>query len=337
MLLSICIPSYNRFDELNKLLKSISKAGSQDFNVFVVDNGSKEDILSHIKSNDCRIHIIKREKPVPGGTSCRTCLDYGDGEYRMLCLDKDYIVGEYLDAFIRLLGQNQNVSCGYCIFHSTKLQGVFQTKRNEILTSIYKGRHPSGYFIRKDVIEADRNMIKAYDENSLFYNNAFLPDLLYAQGLIMGDEAVYDGVLVEPEKAEKAKQTKSYTYSVAKNNIYFFPEGRRKQFEVFCEHLKLLNLEKSIYEKIIIHLYQKTLANCTFIFRNTMKNEAICQHHGISCKKIGIKQIREQRKLFENFFLYKSKVDLSNKQKLKIMKSGRLIMLKGYLKIILKK
>ena len=44
MVLSICIPSYNRLDELKKLLCSISKAKSDEFEVVVVDNGSSDDI-----------------------------------------------------------------------------------------------------------------------------------------------------------------------------------------------------------------------------------------------------------------------------------------------------
>ena len=60
MVLSICIPSYNRLDELKKLLCSISKAKSDEFEVVVVDNGSSDDI-DFIKINDDRIRVIKRD------------------------------------------------------------------------------------------------------------------------------------------------------------------------------------------------------------------------------------------------------------------------------------
>ena len=52
MLLSICIPNYNRGKYLNNCLNSILIAksfSSLKFEICISDNGSKEDILSIIK------------------------------------------------------------------------------------------------------------------------------------------------------------------------------------------------------------------------------------------------------------------------------------------------
>lgn len=302
MVLSICIPSYNRFDELKKLLCSISKAKSDEFEVVVVDNGSSDDI-DFIKTNDDRIRIIKREQTVPGPISCRTVLDYGNGKYCMLCLDKDYILGEYLDLFIEELKRNIGIPCGYCVLNSEMESGQFKIHK-DITKSIYRCGHPSGYFFRRDIIEKDGNFINHLNKNGIYYNNPFLLDILYAYGVTEGSEAIYNGRLVIPEKPEKCSNVKSYTYSKKNNNLYFMPEQRRKQLFIFLEHLESLNnIEDSCKVKIIDNLYRKTMYACTLGFRKIMSNKQLCNHHSIECKKINVRDmVREENTLSSIFF-----------------------------------
>lgn len=49
MLLSICIPTYNRPENLKNCLNSISKQKSKDFEVCISDNASKSNIYKIIK------------------------------------------------------------------------------------------------------------------------------------------------------------------------------------------------------------------------------------------------------------------------------------------------
>lgn len=313
MILSICIPSYNRFEELNKLLYSIAQAKSRDFNVFIIDNGSKED-LNNIKIVDERFHLIKRSYSVPGATSIRTSLDFGDGKYRMLCLDKDFIFGEYLDQFVEKL-KKHDVACGYCLLNSEEQKGGFTERKCLNGKSFYRGGHPSGYFLREDILKKDMGHINAYDETSPFYNNAFIMDLLYAEGLCAGKEIIYYGKLVQPESAEKAKKKKSYTYSMKNNNLYFMPYGRKQQFDIYIKHIKLLNLQFDMYKKVLANLFFKTFMGCTIGYRNVMRNQDVCMHHSIECKEVTFYEMIQEAVLYSKEFRRNQNVKIGKIEK----------------------
>lgn len=328
MLLSICIPSYNRFDELRHLLNSITKASSSNFDVFVIDNGSAYDFTDE-SLNDNRIHFLKREEAVPGPVNLRASLNYGDGKYRMLCLDKDYIDGRFLDNFINKL-EYIDVSCGYCLLNAENENGSFQINKTSIDKTIYRCGHPSGYFFRKDVIEKDNSMIDVNDKQGVFYNNPFTPDLLYAVGLLLGKEAIYTGKLVVPETIEKAQKTQSYTYTSNNKNIYFMPDRKVQQFFVLVEHLKLLDLDSAVQKKVIGRLFRRTLMDCTLNYRNIMQNKGICMHHGIDTKDVSSKEMFFEAKSFTHYF-YKADMDIKNSRKTMIVDYAWFVLIVKYI------
>lgn len=328
MLLTICIPSYNRFNELSQLLQSIVKARSKDFDVFVVDNGSKEEFDDAVLF-DKRIHFIKRNEVVPGPINVRTCLDYGDGKYRLLCLDKDYIYGMYLDDFINKL-KLINVPCGYCALNCTDNSGKFYINKKTIDKTIYRCGHPSGYFFCEDVIEKDNQLIDKFDINSIFFNNPFLLDLLYTTGLCFGNEAIYYGKLISPESLEKAKKTKSYTYTEKNNNIYFMPSFKKQQFLVWIRHMGLLDISPDKKIRVIRKLFKNTLLDCTLSYRRIMKEEAICSHYGIECRNITFEEIYSEARQFTNYFL-EIDIGITRKRKLTMVLYAWLILIGKYI------
>lgn len=313
MLLSICIPSYNRFEELKKILCSISQASSADFDVFVIDNGSPLPFEDNVLL-DKRFHFIKRKNVVPGPINLRTSLNYGDGKYRMLCLDKDYIDGRYLDSFIRKL-EMINSPCGYCCLNSENDIGKFKVNDIPIEDSIYRCGHPSGYFFREDIVKKDDMTVEVFDKKSVFYNNPFLSDLLYAFGLFEGCEAVYDGKLIITETLEKAQRTMSYTYTSRNQNIYFVPECRRKQLSILLEHMRIVGIGKEKQIKIASKLVRRTMLDCTLQYKRIMKNQAICDHHGIETKNISFKEMLQEAKALSALFMSTSLTTLSGHKK----------------------
>lgn len=317
MLLSICVPSYNRFEDLKHLLYSINQAKSSDFDVYIIDNGSPTDFEDDILLDE-RFHFIKRKIAVPGPINIRTSLNYGDGKYRMLCLDKDYIDGRYLDLFITKL-KSINSPCGYCLLSSDNDSGCFRENLAPIEDTIYRCGHPSGYFFRCDIVKKDEKLVDAFDKNSIFYNNPFISDLLYAVGLASGYESIYNGTLVIPESLDKAKETKSYTYSKENSNIYFFPVCKRKQFFLLLSHLKLLGIDEKKQQNIAERLFRRTMLDCTVNYRKIMRNQAICAHHGIEKKNITYREMIHEATLLSDEFMHKESIEFLRYKKIKMI------------------
>jgi hypothetical protein len=285
---------------------------------------------------DSRVHIIKRTEPVPASINGRTALNYGDGKYRLICLDKDLILEECLDRFIEQLKLYGNVSCGYCILNSKNEKGVMTVQKREIEKAMYLGAHPSGFFYRSDAVETDSKSIDVWDKDSIYYDNPFGQDFIYAQGLILGQEAVYEGKLIQTETQDKAKKTKSFTYSRERQNLYFMPECRKKQCIIYLEHLKTLHLGKEREMKVVAEVCKRTLVDCTWVFRNILKNEAICEHYGIECRMLSLKELRKEERMFWNFYDTLNLEGLNDSQKKFIKNSVKGSMVMVYVKHIIK-
>lgn len=300
MLLSICIPSYNRFEELEKNLISISKAQSNDFDVWVIDNVSKERL--NFTLNDSRIHYVYREESVSSFLSIRTCLDFGNGDYKMLCLDKDFIIGEELDRFLEQLKKNSHISCGYCILNSHNKNGLLKISKYSIDKQLYHCYHPSGYFFRKDIVKWDSENIDIYSKESVFFSNAFNVEFVYAKALTLGYEGCFSGRLIETESLEKARNCKSFTYSTKKDNVYFLPNARKKQMNIFIQHMDFLNLEYDIYKNAIRMLCKNTMLYCTIWYSNILKSAEICEHNGVKQINISLFKLLDEAYKFSIYF-----------------------------------
>ena len=134
LLLSICVPFYNRYDNLEKIINSVIKAKSREFELLIVDNCSERGIRDAIDFNDDRIKIIRRDIAVSGEENGIFTVVYANGKYSMFLLDKDYIEGERIDTFLDVLNENENVIAGYCKINANESDKSYKiVSKNPIL------------------------------------------------------------------------------------------------------------------------------------------------------------------------------------------------------------
>lgn len=160
--LSICIPSYNRFHVLKRnILSILTKTKSMDFEVVIIDNQSPKDVIQTLDITDKRLRIIKRNVPVSGTENVNQCVLYARGKYALLCLDKDYIDGGYLDDFISCLKNHNDIKGGICPVFSKKNGHLLQKFTNRVIekkTDLlihfgYTKKHPSGNFYLTECVK----------------------------------------------------------------------------------------------------------------------------------------------------------------------------------------
>ncbi|WP_172611008.1 glycosyltransferase family 2 protein [Eubacterium limosum] len=290
MILSICIPSYNRFDNLKRIIGSLLAVDSDDFEVVIVDNRSSNDIFQYLNFVDKRVKIIKRENSVDGKTNCRQVFDYATGEYVMCLLDKDYLNSEFLLLFIeklKILSQSSDLTCGFCSLNSkVSLYKIELNKRSDFYYFAYYMRHPSGMFIKKKYIHYDNLNTDELDRYS-----AFGMELLFASAYAFGTMVEFCYPMIETEKEDVAAQVKSYSYSEDNNNIWFFPSCRIEGYDAYMRHLNKLNISYSEYCKVSKKIFKEVVYACTYGFENIIKNKNICAHYGIKSKNISFKEM----------------------------------------------
>ncbi|MBR5003324.1 MAG: glycosyltransferase [Bacteroidaceae bacterium] len=96
---SLIVPVFNRPDEVNELLESLTKQHCKDFEVIIVEDGSQVPCDAVVKSYSDRLDIHYYNKPNSGpGQSRNYGAERATGEY-LIVLDSDCIIPEgYLNA-----------------------------------------------------------------------------------------------------------------------------------------------------------------------------------------------------------------------------------------------
>jgi glycosyltransferase involved in cell wall biosynthesis len=96
-LLSILIPSWNRFEEVVKAYQSFAAELTNEVEVIIVDNASKSEIFSQLeaffKGKD-NVHLYQNDSNLGMVRNWNCCLEFAKGEwFSLLCSDDTFIQG----------------------------------------------------------------------------------------------------------------------------------------------------------------------------------------------------------------------------------------------------
>lgn len=306
MFLSICIPSYNRFEKLYETLNNILEAKSDLFEVIIIDNCSPRNIESFLPINDRRLKIIKRSKAVSGIKNVFDCLFYGEGKYKLLLLDKDYILGKNLDRFINILSK-ENVCGGYCDINSKNF-GYEIIEKNVVKKFGFLDKHPSGDFFRSDIL---LSYIK--DKKEKLQKDIFSFDICLAGCAANGAMLHYKEPLIfsSLEQVDSKDKIKSLSFSKEKANLFFLPQNRIEQFITYLSYLKDLDISNKEKEEVLKTLYFRTAENITYSYKSIMSNEVICNHYRIDVDNITDAEMKKNLELLKKYWFKQSIVHLS--------------------------
>ncbi len=112
MLLSICIPTYNRPENLKNCLHSISTQKSKDFEVCISDNASTTDIYTIVKPFKKKINInFKRNKKNLGfAINVLKVSKMAKGKFIWFLGDDDLLTKNSLNHLLNLIKKNHNIN-----------------------------------------------------------------------------------------------------------------------------------------------------------------------------------------------------------------------------------
>lgn len=302
LMLSICIPSYNRFRALQKNLNSILESNSKQFEVIIVDNCSPEDICQGVDISDSRVKIIRRNEPVYGQRNINECLSYAKGKYALLCLDKDRVNGKYLKDFISYLQKKPNICGGYCGQDFGKQ--IMDTKPLIYIEGAmkefgYLSKHPSGNFYCMDYIN---QWFK--DMTNPLLDNMFFSDILLAECAVHGEMLKFQSPMITVESPEECLKIKSISISSERGNLFFYPRNRIEQFKIFNKHLESLRCNKKNKYETLACLYKRTLLQVTIEFKHCMNNAIICTHYKVVPRIVSWREMLQWWWIFNYEFLH---------------------------------
>ena len=222
IVLSICIPTYNRIAQLQKTISQILVCKSPKYEVVVLDNCSLDDTYSVLKNiKDCHLQVYKNEKNIGAYANSRKVFELAKGKYVMILLDKDRLVGERLDVLLDVL-EKEDYGLGYCMLNciEEKENLSFSPGIDSLMNMSYLSKHPSGSFYRNTLLQ--KNLCKTKSDT---YNPFYLE---FVNAEICMEEfktIIVKSLLVCTETEEELIKTQTHTYNM--DNLFFLPKSRR--------------------------------------------------------------------------------------------------------------
>ncbi len=193
IIVSICIPSYNRPNELKRLLESIdSKKYINDIEVVICEDNSpkRKEIRKVVKQfqdvTSLMVNYIENEQNCGFDRNLRNLINNAKGEFITFMGDDDMFISNTLDSYIEYINEHRN--CGYILRSyrniykdgSVELFRYFDTNKEfEASDSTYVTLFDKSVFISGFTIR--RSYAKEYEtdrfDSSLLYQMYLLAEV----------------------------------------------------------------------------------------------------------------------------------------------------------------
>lgn len=258
--LSIVIPVYNAEKYIARSLVSILKSDANDFEVIIVDDGSKDDSLNvcgKVGGTDPRLHLY--HKTNTGVSSTRNYgISRATGKYVTFCdADDFYSIGGIDKLLSRLrLGNFDMVYYPFCTYDcgNTKEYSLLEFTEDTTVSIEYIKKN-FWRLLNSGMINASWNKVfrrKIIETNSLFFpeNVTFSEDGIFNVGYLRAlstrakilyfNDPIYN-YAVNPEQATRRRHKNYFDMMcMAFDNIDAFLEGMPKDEEYWKEWFSVI-------------------------------------------------------------------------------------------------
>lgn len=263
-MVSIIIPIYNAQKYIKACLESILNQTYQDFEVILVDDGSRDasgEICDHYAEKDRRITVFHRENA--GVSATRNFgLDYATGKYVLFIDADDTIEADMLEGCIRLAEKNEAelVICSFRYYMTDDDNRIVENSlgNDACVTDKELFDHwfsllaekeilnpPWNKLIRKDLL--DTNKIRFYEEFSICEDMTFSVQILDASKKIVLTGNMYYNYYLKSSGTLVFKFHENYYEALTK-----FYGCVDKYCSKFTDNNTQLKLIKTMYVNLII-------------------------------------------------------------------------------------
>ena len=283
--LSVCIPTYNRGEELAARVRTwLAAVAADDFEIVVSDNASTDGTEAAFSAfSDPRLVYCRNEENIGAFENQLQAFAAAHGTWLMQLTDKDEIVPSALFQALAVL-RGLQAACGSfrLVRKGDALDGSVQVYSGAAAFARYglSYAHPSGCFFRADVLAGGTVLdeLRALDEVTHPYSTDYLTSLC----LRMGAYARIDVPFVRHKLPPYGAGRKSVSY-VSRKDYYFTPEFVVREF---AEYLRFLHdsirLPSLARARVVAGLVQRSLfPRMTEVYRWALTDEKICEWYGV--------------------------------------------------------
>lgn len=282
---SIIVPIYNSEKSLQKCIDTILEQSFKDFEVLLIDDGSKDESLKICKSYAARDKRIKSFSKENGGVS--SARNYGIknalGQWIAFIDSDDYISPMYLEKLCNEVQECQNSN-------SIVMENIGGERR--ALKIVKENKNISGqdmyrYFLENELFRLSAPYGKLYNAKIIRRNNILFPD-----GISMGEDMIFMGRYMNCVESAIVLKREDYIVTDTEGTLskgYYSVDSEQKCFEYWLTEITDI-VRKACYSKDI--------------------EEEVIWHNRTSSTFLRVIEC-----------LYKSNIEMSFSQKIKYMKS----------------
>ena len=271
-IVSIIVPVYNAQDYLHKCINSLLNQSFSDFEIILVNDGSKDnskEICEEFAKSDNRIKVIHKENG--GVSSARNCgIDEACGKYIMFCDSDDFVKEDFCKPLVELAEGKEDclVLAGITEIHdginkddlcAKYPEGEKLTLSNQDFCDLYVELNLKGQFLLMNMPYNklfSRSVIEKHHlrfDTKINYNEDFIFNILYL---------------------EKVSEVKIYNKSIY--NYYMDTPG--SLCKKYVENLiDIYHIKEDVLKSVIINKasnqHDARIVWSTFVFNDT--NRAI--------------------------------------------------------------
>ena len=231
VILSICIPTYDRPNRISLLISQIISIQSNEIEVVIVDdnplNKRTEEVIRRFK--DPRIQYFRNKKNLGYDANVLKTINKAKGEFIFLLMDDDDIIPETIPFIIKTIKETDEIthifghlsddraSSGYHYSKTKYTEKIFKRGQESLENLLFFYSHASGLVIRRDILDLQKAL--------KYIGSLYIQEALVAQALIKGDTIRLSKVFVHClSDAEGSDQIlikgKKHWHPTGKINVY---------------------------------------------------------------------------------------------------------------------
>lgn len=288
VILSICIPTFNRGQIVVDLVNSILTCNDSRFEVVVLDNCSTDgsfEKLSLIKNP--RLSIFKNDYNIGSSPNVVKSILLAKGLYSIVCLDKDKIIPSKISELVDFF-ETTRCLLGRCkLFSETNSPNIeYDAGVKSLINIAFADTHPTGHFYKTDVYRKSKN-VKLFVENQDQFGFYF--ELINAGLSLIGPSIILNSIYFETESNEDRKKILSKSF--AGENNFFDPVACKIRFSRYYNELYSLKLNYFVKQLVTVKLFYNYVISSVFAYKSILSNKEFCDHYCVESLDLSKKDL----------------------------------------------
>jgi len=270
IILSICIPTYNRSKLVSECVRWTISCPSQEIEIVVSDNASTDGTQEAIKKiNDPRVKYYRNDENIGYPANILKLAERATGDFLLYISDEDRVAVDEIPWILNIIKTNKNITHILGSIGKMGSKKISKAYKDEILKAGYESltklfwdySHGSGIIFKREVL--DLNHAKKYLGTAL---EPYMDLILETQAMVAGDTLCTSRILcyvgeIQLESRQPLFQGRPYWHPV--NRVFQLKE----RIKLICDLTNEKRTQKALLKKQMLHASNYPVYAFTCIFR----------------------------------------------------------------------